>query len=239
MIFVVASLKKELSDILLLSKKIGKRKERSLTFFEIELEGKRIVLVKSGIGNKGILDEKMFGKCSILISTGFCGALISELKTGSIVVSDEILTIDKNDYSLLIRDGINYERIPLKREKLKVDNEVVEVLKESMGNGISINKGPTFTSPKIAKNEIEKKKINSLTGAVSVDMEDWYRCQFSKRIGARFLSVRAVLDEISDDVPGFKDGLKIGYKIAGIISKIGYSQQSIALAVSTLVKSID
>ena len=78
--------------------------------------------------------------------------------------------------------------------------------------------------------------MNELTGAVAVDMEDWHRYQFAKEIGCNFISVRSVLDEVTDDVPGFTDGLKIGQKIAGIVSKIGHSQQSVAITVDTLLK---
>ena len=235
LIYIVASLKKEIEDILLLSSKIKKYRDKRTVYYRLVLNSKEVVVVKSGIGKRQ-LNEDYFKDCTLFISTGFCGALVPDLKTGDIVVSSCIYTMNSDDYMSYIKGSRGREKIEVLNEKINIDKIPIDELQDNLGDGIRIETAPTFTSPRVVKNRREKLKLNELTGALAVDMEDWYRYQFAKKLGCDFISVRSVLDEVTDDVPGFTDGLKIGQKIAGIVSKIGHSQQAIAVAVDTLIK---
>ncbi len=238
MIYVLASFKKEIGFLLDIVKIKGKKRFEKRTYYNCELDDENFYVVKAGVGQKSVpKNTELFKDCSLILSTGFCGALVSDLKNGDLVISKSIISISNKDaYNSIIKgkkigedDLINVE---MDNNREMIDRFIEELTKEKLNVGIF----PTFTSPKIVRNKLQKNNLHKITGAYAVDMEDIYRFNFAKQIGAEFLSVRAVLDEISDDVPGFADGFKMGQKLTGIISKMDRSAQAIAVAVEKFIK---
>ena len=74
---------------------IFKRIKDSL--FESDLEGGRVLVCISGVGRKAAAqaaDNLVAAGAKELVSMGFCGALIPELKVGDLV-TDRIISVDK------------------------------------------------------------------------------------------------------------------------------------------------
>lgn len=162
--------------------------------------------------------------------------MVSDLDNGDLVISKGIISISNKDaYNSIIKgEKIGEDaliKVEMDNNREKIDRFIEELTKENLNVRIF----PTFTSPKIVRNKLQKSNLHKITGAYAVDMEDIYRFNFAKQIGAEFLSVRAVLDEISDDVPGFADGFKMGQKLTGIISKMDRAAQSIAVAIERYI----
>ena len=238
MLYVLASFKKEINYLLDIVEIIDKKRTGKKVYYRCKLNDKEFHIVKSGLGKKSILmDFNQFSDCSMIVSTGFCGALATDFKNGDIIISNQIITTADNEaYNLMIK-GKEIGDKDLRFEIFGLDQEMIgEYIKVLSEDNLKVRFVKTFTSPRIVRNKAQRRSLNKITGAETVDMEDIFRFDFAKKIGADFLSVRVVLDEISDDIPGFSDGFKMGQKLTGIISKMDRAAQSIAVALERYIK---
>ena len=110
-----------------------------------------------------------------VISTGFCGALVSELKVGQIVVSNQIA--NSVGHELNVDIGINS------------DPE----------RGLVV--GRTISVDPMVRTIAEKQSLAELTHSVAVDMETYSVALACQERKAKFLAVRAVSDDLSADLP--------------------------------------
>ena len=237
MLYVLASFKKEIGYLLDIIEVIQRKRIEKKVYYRCRLNDYEFYIVKTGMGKKSISEDVVgFKDCDYLISTGFCGALVNDVKTGDVIVSEGIAAVrDKNIYSSLIR-GKEVEKKNLRFESINFNQETINrFINELESENLNVRVSKSFTSPKIVRNKAQKSILNKITGAEVVDMEDIFRFDFAKMIGADFLSIRVVLDEISDDVPGFADGFKMGQKLTGIISKMDRAAQSIAVAIERYI----
>ena len=120
----------------------------------------------------------------ILLSVGFGGALAPELKTGDIVVSTRVSTVQlaSRYVSMSAMHG----------------EEAFEAL---MGAGMRVTKGAALTVPKPLLTRADKESQGKLTGASVVDMESFWIAQEAERAGVPVVSVRTVLDEMEHQLP--------------------------------------
>jgi adenosylhomocysteine nucleosidase len=110
-----------------------------------------------------------------IISTGFAGALVPELKLGHIVVASEI--------------------VGLHGESLKIDMGMTS----NPARGLHV--GRTLTVDKMVRTVAEKKALADQTGAIAVDMESLAVATVCRETRSRFMEVRVVSDDLSIDLP--------------------------------------
>ncbi len=87
-----------------------------------------------------------------------------------------------------------------------------------------------MTASRAIRNYTEKIALGQAAGAVSVDMEDYYRLEYSCAAGIPFISIRSVLDEVSDDVPGFGSGLHFRSHVSTLLKNLAPAAVSLAFA---------
>jgi len=146
------------------------------------LEGRSIGVVESGVGKKAAAEatasvlEILAPKW--LISTGFAGGLVSELRRGHVVMANSVAN----------KEGVE---IPI---PLDLTEEQVE-----SSPGLFI--GRLLTVDRIIREVDEKKSLGETHQAVAVDMETLAIAQKCQEHPTRLLSVRIISDAVDQPLP--------------------------------------
>jgi adenosylhomocysteine nucleosidase len=162
--------------------------------FRAEVGGKEFAVVGHGIGHRRATDaaRRAFDSipgAELAIGTGVVGALSSGLKPGDLVLSDRILTID--------RDGQVTEQV------IAVSDSHLRAVGRSLASaGIAYSTGAILTSHRVLATGAEKRRAKESTGAIAVDMETAAIAAEAAARGLPFVAIRAVLDEVDDEVVG-------------------------------------
>jgi nucleoside phosphorylase len=162
--------------------------------FRAEIGGKEFAVVGHGIGHRQATEaarrafDSMPG-AELVIGTGVVGALSSGLKPGDLVLSDRVLTIDG--------DGRMAEQV------IAVSDSHLRAVGRSLASaGLAYSTGAILTSHRILASGAEKRRAKESTGAIAVDMETAAIAAEAAARGLPFVAIRAVLDEVDDEVVG-------------------------------------
>lgn len=142
-------------------------------------DGIRIVVAESGLGfakarkaTQALLDAHT---PHWLLSCGFAGGLLPQMKIGDIVIADSLL--DTHGQQLNV--DVN---MPADRE-----------------HGLFV--GRVLTVDRMVRKVEEKRALAEEFGAIAVEMESLAVAQVARDRGTRFLTVRAISDDLSADLP--------------------------------------
>lgn len=172
-------------------------------FFEGEIAGKDVILLKSGIGKVNaamsttILMERF--SPSIVINTGSAGGFSQNLSVGDIVISDEVIHHDVDatafDYA--------YGQVPQMPARFTADQTLVEQARRIMGTleipyevGL-IATGDSFMSDEQRINAVRKLFPNML----AAEMEGAAIAQVCYQYDVPFIIIRALSDIAGKDSP--------------------------------------
>jgi len=162
--------------------------------FRAEIGGKEFAVIGHGIGHRRATEaarrafDSMPG-AELVIGTGVVGALSSGLKPGDLILSDRIMTIDG--------DGQLSERV------ITVSESHLRAVGRSLASaGIAYSTGSILTSHRVLATGAEKRRAKESTGAIAVDMETAAIAAEAAVRGLPFVAIRAVLDEVDDEVVG-------------------------------------
>ena len=162
--------------------------------FRAEIGGKEFAVVGHGIGYRRATEttRRAFDSipgAELVIGTGVVGALSSGLKPGDLVLSDRIMTIDG--------DGQLVEQV------IAVSDSHLRTVGRSLANaGVAYSTGAILTSHRVLATSAEKRRAKESTGAIAVDMETAAIAVEAAARGIPFVAIRAVLDEVDDEVVG-------------------------------------
>lgn len=119
-----------------------------------------------------------------IVMVGFCGACSPQLRTGDLHVAQAF------------RAG--GPSVPIAADQMLTET----IATWASWNNHSLAVGPSMTVDGIATPS-EKASIHAATGAMSVNMEDYWAAKAASDYGIPFASVRAVLDGVDDELPDF------------------------------------
>ena len=162
--------------------------------FRAEIGGKEFAVVGHGIGHRRATEAARRALDSIpgaelVIGTGVVGALSGGLKPGDLVLSDRILTIDGDDQ--------------LSEQVITVSESHLRAVGRSLASaGIAYSTGAILTSHRVLATGAEKRRAKESTGAIAVDMETAAIAAEAAARGLPFVAIRAVLDEVDDEIVG-------------------------------------
>ncbi len=162
--------------------------------FRAEIGGKQFTVVGHGIGHRRASDTArrafdLIPGAELVIGTGVAGALSSGLKPGDLVLSDRTLTIHT--------DGQVAEQIT------PVGDAHIRAVGRSLAiAGIAYSTGAILTSHRVLATGAEKRRAKESTGAIAVDMETAAIAAEAAARGIPFVAIRAVLDEVDDEIVG-------------------------------------
>ncbi len=162
--------------------------------FRAEIGGKTFAVVGHGIGHRRATEtaRRAFDSipgAELVIGTGVVGALSSGLKPGDLVLSDRVMTLDG--------DGRLDEQV------IAVGDSHLRAVARSLASaGIAYSTGAILTSHRVLANGAEKRRAKESTGAIAVDMETAALASEAAARNIPFVAIRAVLDEVDDEVVG-------------------------------------
>ena len=162
--------------------------------FRAELGGKDFTVVGHGIGPSRATDTArraldLMPSAELVIGTGVAGALSGGLKPGDLVLCDRSLTIHAGGQ--------------VAEQAAAVSGAHIRAIGRSLAiAGIAYSTGAIFTSHRVLATGAEKRRAKESTGAIAVDMETAALAAEAAARGIPFVAIRAVLDEVDDEVMG-------------------------------------
>ncbi len=162
--------------------------------FRAEIGGKQFAVVGHGIGHQRATETArrafdLIPGADLVIGTGVVGALSSGLKPGDLVLSDRTMTIHA--------DGHVDEQVTA------VGDAQLRAVGRSLAiAGLPYSTGAILTSHRVLTTGAEKRRAKEITGAIAVDMETAAIAAEATVRGLPFVAIRAVLDEVDDEIVG-------------------------------------
>jgi len=142
-------------------------------------DGIRIAVVESGVGpwratraTQALIDAH---QPRWIVSTGLAGALSDDVKIGHLVVADRLRNAAGDELSIDIG------------------------MTSDSARGLHV--GRLLTVDHIVRTVVEKRSLAAETGALAVDMESFSVATVSRLSKTRFMAVRAISDDLSEDLP--------------------------------------
>jgi len=142
-------------------------------------DGIRIAVVEAGTGmsraRRATLSMLDAHRPRWIISTGFAGALVPDMKVGNIVVANEVVGLQGQSLKIDVGMDSNAER------------------------GLRV--GRMLTVDQMVRTVVEKQDLAARTSAISVDMETLAVATACQEAKTRFMAVRTISDDLSADLP--------------------------------------
>jgi len=161
--------------------------------FRAKIGNKDFAVVGHGIGHQRATEtaRRAFDsmpQAELVIGTGVAGALSRGLKPGDLVLSDRLLMIHADGQQA--------------NPGAAVSAAHVRAIGHSLASaGIAYSTGAILTSNRVFT-VAEKRSAKESTGAIAVDMETAAIASEAGVRGLPFVAIRAVLDEVHDEVVG-------------------------------------
>lgn len=95
---IIGAMEEEVAGLKEMMENVTITRKASMEFYEGTLEGKKVVVVRSGIGkvNAGICAQILADvfQAEVILNTGIAGSLNKEINIGDIVISTDVLQHD-------------------------------------------------------------------------------------------------------------------------------------------------
>jgi adenosylhomocysteine nucleosidase len=147
-----------------------------------KLNGREVVIVEAGVGQRaaarGVREAIKFYQPKWVISTGFAGGLVDELRRGHILMADEVVS----------EAG---ERIDV---GLKLD-------RQSLAGSKGIHVGPLLTIDRILRQPAERRRLAEQHRVLGCDMETFAIAAACRELNTPFLAIRIISDAVDDELP--------------------------------------
>lgn len=203
---IVSALPIEMGQFLDRCERIKHYKGNDLVFRGGRYDGIRIVVAESGVGfararkaSRALIDAH---QPKWILSSGFSGALVPDMKIGQIVMANEI--VDQHGQ----QTAINLS--------LESDEE----------NGLYV--GRILTADELVRTVEEKRQLHEKFAAIAVDMESLAVAQVAAESKIGFMAVRVISDDMSADLPsevlsiiGDTGAVRLGAALTSIVKRPG------------------
>lgn len=201
----VAKLKEQMTEVQV-------RKKANMEFVQGVMEGKQVVVVRSGIGkvNAGICAQILVDDYRVdgIINTGIAGSLRAEINISDIVISTDAVQHDMDAVAF----GYPLGQIPrMDVFSFEADKELAKLAEDCCHRVIpqvGIFHGRVASGDAFIANHERKTKIVNEFGAFCCEMEGAAIAQAAYLNGIPFLIIRAISDKADDsasmDYPAFE-----------------------------------
>jgi nucleoside phosphorylase len=232
-IVVLAAMKSEIAPYLGHMVEVRKKKLQGFMVWEGYQGSVKVRVLSTGMATEPPVE--LVRGCSLVLSTGFCGALSEKLHTGDVVMSRSVAYADRG----LIKSILSPEQNPGRYEgsgifDIPMEEKLLAAVEDLFqGEEPSMHVGRTVTCSRVIRNKMEKQEIGGYFDALAVDMEDYLRLRSLRQLQVPLWCIRAVLDEVEDSVPG-PWSVMGPRKLSGLLAKMQPAQQSICRVLSHL-----
>ena len=168
-----------------------------MEIIEGEIEGRQIVLVKSGIGkvNAAVATTLLLThfQPDVVLNTGSAGGFKESLEVGTVVISEEVRHHDVNVTAF----GYEHGQVPGHPSAYMADGRLVDVAREAVeeigkhphATGL-IASGDTFMSDAVRVDEVKR----LFPTMIAAEMEAAAVAQVCHQFGTPFVVIRALSD---------------------------------------------
>lgn len=190
----------------------GVLKKASMEFCKGTLQGKPVVVVRSGIGkvNAGLCTQILVDLFDVkkVINTGVAGSLDARIDIGDIVISTEAVQHDMDATQF----GYPLGQIPrMETFGFPADEEMIKLAKEAcerVNPEIKVFTGRVVTGDQFIASRDAKDRISSNFGGLCTEMEGAAIAQAAWLNQVPFVIIRAISDKADDsaemDYPAFE-----------------------------------
>ncbi len=201
----VAKLKEHMTDVIVTTK-------AAMDFYKGKLNGKEVVIVRSGIGkvNASICTQILVDDFSIdaVINTGIAGSLRNEINIGDIVLSTDTVEHDMEATAF----GYPVGQIPrMDTFSFKADETLMELAKkccEKVNPEVSVFTGRVVSGDQFISNKEKKNWLIETFDGYCTEMEGAAIAHCAYLNNIPFLIIRAISDKADDsaqmDYPTFE-----------------------------------
>lgn len=209
---IIGAMEDEVSRLKASMKEVRVLCKASMEFYEGTLEGKKVVVVRSGIGkvNAGICAQILVDHFGVgaIINTGIAGSLNNDINIGDIVLSTDVLHHDMD------ATGFGYPKgqIPQMKEfSFPADKSLRELAKKlcmEVNPDIHVFCGRIVSGDQFISDQGVKDRIVSEFHGYATEMEGAAIGQAAYLNGVPFLVIRAISDKADGsahvDYPAFE-----------------------------------
>lgn len=184
---IIYALREEVKPLLKEGRVAAKLLLKPTVLTQADFRGKPVVFCQTGVGmnpaHEGVERLLSHFQPSLILSVGYAGAAHPELKTGDLVIANEIRSEAKDRF-----------------QTDQKNREVMELLIRE--EQIPYRIGPILTLWKMADAETKKKAGQS--GVLAVDMETAAAAAVAAKKGIPILSLRVIFDPLDEELPFFE-----------------------------------
>lgn len=197
MICIIGAIKEEISGIIQHITIKEKKFIGSATFYRGLKKREEILLVRSGVGQspaqRAAKDAIENYPLRSIISIGFAGGLVPELKVADLILPEKIFCCD-NEESLFLFKKVSLSQVT------NLSDHRDRIKKIFDENGIKFKSGNIISVNRIAGSEKLKKWLGENYPASGVEMETAAIAKIAALNGVPFFSLRSVSDEVSHPI---------------------------------------
>ena len=212
MIGIIGAMEVEVEALKAKMQNVKIMEKASMEFYQGTLEGKEVVIVRSGIGkvNAGICTQILADVYQVeaVINTGIAGSLKNEINIGDIVLSKDALQHDMDCRHF----GYDWGVIPQMKESVfAADEKLREIAKEcckEVNPDIEVFEGRVVSGDQFISDKEKKEFLIQTYGGYCTEMEGAAIAQAAYLNQIPFLIIRAISDKADDsahmDYPEFE-----------------------------------
>lgn len=212
MIGIIGAMDEEVSRLKEKMQEVTIKTKASMDFYKGTMEGKDVVVVRSGIGkvNAGICTQILVDEYGIdaVVNTGIAGSLNADIDIGDIVLSTDALQHDMDATGFGYEPGV----IPRMEKSVFVADERLRVLAkeccERVNPDINIFEGRVVSGDQFISDKDKKNYILDTFQGYCTEMEGAAIAQAAYLNNIPFLIIRAISDKADDsateDYPTFE-----------------------------------
>ena len=212
MIGIIGAMDEEVSQIVEVMEVAETFERASMVFKKGTLNGKDVVIVRSGIGkvNAAVCTQILVDKFNVdyVINTGIAGSLKAEIDIADVVLSSDVLHHDMD------ATGFGYALGQIPRMDVlsfKADERLIELGKEACAvaaSDINVHVGRVVSGDQFISDKAVKDRISSNFEGFCTEMEGAAIAQTAYLNNVPFLILRAISDKADDsatmDYPAFE-----------------------------------
>jgi len=198
------------------------------------LAGRQVLLARTGMGparaQKATVALIQHHKPEAILSIGFAGSLVDELRAGHLVIARQVYALHEplREDSLAASNG------------LACDPSLVELaVAAARQRRLAFSEGASLTVPQVIAQPEVKRRIGDSLSVEMVEMESYWVGRVAADQGIPFLVTRIILDELGDRLPELPNtvdetgAIASGRALRQLLSQPREAPAFIRLAVST------
>lgn len=212
MLGIIGAMDEEVDKLKAEMEQVQVKKKASMEFYQGTLQGKEVVVVRSGIGkvNAGICTQILADDYHVdgIVNTGIAGSLRAEINIGDIVISTDAVQHDMDAMAF----GYPMGQIPrMDTLAFPADTRLAELAEQSCKKALpdlSVFRGRVATGDEFIASRERKDAITREFQAYCCEMEGAAIAQAAYLNQVPFVIIRAISDKADDsahmDYPAFE-----------------------------------